>query len=89
MNEFIKKAKDFGKEHKKALTIVGVGTGLVIAFIAGETYDNICVSNGLEKIDKAGLVDWKVPDGDDFKVVSVKEFVKYIQEHADELRKIK
>lgn len=89
MNKFIKKAKDFGKEHKKALTIVGVGTGLVIAFIAGEKFDNICVAHGLEKFDKAGLVDWKIPDDDGFKVVSAKELGEYIQEHADELRKIK
>lgn len=89
MNEIIEKAKNFGKEHKKALTIIGVGTGLIIAFIAGEKYDNYCVADGLNKVDKAGLIDWKVPDGDDFKVVSVKEFDNYIQEHADELRKIK
>ena len=89
MNEFIEKAKNFGKEHKKVLTIVGVGTGLVIAFIAGEKYDNLCVANGLEKIDKAGLIDWKIPDGDGFKVSNVTEVTKYINEHFDELRKIK
>jgi len=86
MNKFIEKAKDFGKKHKKGLTIFGVGTGLVIAFIAGEKYDQMCVADGLEKIDKAGLVDWKIPDGDGFKVVDAKECAIYIHEHLKELK---
>ena len=89
MNEFIKKATDFVQEHKKALTIVGVGTGLVVAFIAGEKYSEYLIGDGLSKVDAAGLVDWKIPDGDGFKIVDAKEFATYISDHQDELRKIK
>lgn len=89
MNEFIKKATDFVQEHKKPLTIIGIGTGLVVAFIAGEKYSEYCIGDGFNKIDAAGLVDWKIPDGDGFKVVEAKELATYISEHQDELRKIK
>lgn len=89
MNEFIKKATDFVQEHKKPLTIIGIGTGLLVAFIAGEKYYEYCIGDGFKKIDAAGLVDWKVPDGDGFKVVEAKELATYISEHQDELRKIK
>lgn len=89
MNEFIKKATKFGKEHKKALIITGIGTGLIVAFVTGEKYALDRAQTGFDIIDRAGLIDWKIlRDDGNFDIVSQKEFCSWIAENRDVIREL-
>lgn len=84
MNDFIIKAKRFGKRHKKGLIIAGVVTGLIITFIAGEKYALDKAQAGIDMIDKAGLLDLKIlRDDGNYDIVSQKEFCNWLAENRD------
>jgi hypothetical protein len=76
--------KEFGKKHSKGLMISGCITGgLIIGYFIGSGSCEMRIASGLDKMYDAGLIDWKVPDGDGFRVVDADEFADYLEAHKE------
>lgn len=63
---------------------IDLKTGLVVCgtFAAGwllsEKYTNLCVGNGLKKIDEAGFIKWLDGNGNE---ISIEEATKLVKDH--------
>lgn len=70
------KVKGFFKKHRKLFTGLGIGTGLIGSFIAGEHYDNWCVARGMKKWHEDGLIKLFDESGNELGVDKFVESVK-------------